>query len=110
VAGYLYGAAPLYPLGSFVSVAVHTAVSFLILPVGILLAMPDRGPVGLLRSSDLGGVLARRLIPAALLLPILLAWLRMKGQQEGLYSTELGLGTLRRCDYPRVACADRLEQ
>ena len=91
VAGHLYGAAPLYTLGSFVSMAVHTAASFLILPAGILLAMPDRGPVGMLRSSDLDGLLARHLVPAALLFPILLGWLCLKGQREGLYNTEFGV-------------------
>src|SRR2546426_8659394 len=82
------------PWKSFVSMAVHTAVSFLILPAGILLAIPDRGPVGMLRSSDLGGVSARCLVPAALFFPILLGWLCLKGRREGLYGTEFGLALL----------------
>ena len=45
-------------------------------------------------SRTLGGVVARRLLPAAILVPLVLGWLRLRGQQIGLYGTELGVSLI----------------
>ena len=42
-------------------------------------------------SASPGGVMARRLLPAAVILPAALGWLRMVGQGAGLLGLELGL-------------------
>jgi signal transduction histidine kinase len=42
-------------------------------------------------SRNVGGVVARRLLPAAILVPLVLGWFRLRGQQVGLYGTELGV-------------------
>ncbi len=42
-------------------------------------------------SEHLGGVLARRLLPGAVLVPVALGWLRWQGQVRGDYSTAFGL-------------------
>jgi signal transduction histidine kinase/CheY-like chemotaxis protein len=42
-------------------------------------------------SRNMGGVVARRLLPAAILVPLVLGWFRLRGQQVGLYDTELGV-------------------
>ena len=63
----------------------------LLLSIGILCARPDRGLTAVVMSDDAGGVLARRLLPAAVLIPPVLGWLRLGGEKAGWYSTELGL-------------------
>lgn len=41
-------------------------------------------------SSNLGRFLVRRLLPAAIIVPAVLAWLRLEGQWAGLYGTTVG--------------------
>ncbi len=74
--------------------ALYTAVTFLILSAGILLAHPERGMVAVVTADSAGGVMARRLLPAAIVIPVLLAWLRLEGQVHGLYGTALGIAML----------------
>ena len=49
--------------------ALNTAIAFAILSVGILCARPDRGLMAVVSSTGAGGVMARRLLPAAILIP-----------------------------------------
>ena len=67
---YLYGAPDDYGLGRNTQMALHSIAGFLVLSAGILCLQPERGVVGLLRRKDAGGMVARRLLPAALLLPM----------------------------------------
>jgi signal transduction histidine kinase/CheY-like chemotaxis protein len=91
VLGYAYGIGALYGLARYIPMALPTAVAFLLLSIGILCARPGRGLTAVVMSDDAGGVLARRLLPAAVLIPPVLGWLRLGGEQAGWYSTELGL-------------------
>jgi signal transduction histidine kinase/CheY-like chemotaxis protein len=89
--GYVYGVGKLYGFARHIPMALPTAFGFLVLGIGILCARPDRGLVSLLISDDAGGVLARRLLPAAILIPAGLDWLRHIGDRAGLFDVELGL-------------------
>src|ERR1043166_4056545 len=71
--------------------AMHTAMTFLLLSVGILCARTDGGLIALLLTDSAGGASARRLLPPALFVPFILGWLRLQGQYAGWYGTEAGL-------------------
>ena len=73
------------------TMAFPTVCVFVILCAGALLARPDEGAMKIVISPALGGMLARRLLPAALLIPSALGWLRWQGQQMGLFGTAGGL-------------------
>jgi signal transduction histidine kinase/ActR/RegA family two-component response regulator len=85
---YVYGGEPLIPYGQM---AILTALAFLALSAGTLCARPEGGLVGLLAADSAGGQLARRLLPPALLVPLVLGWLRLQGQRAGWYGTEAGI-------------------
>ncbi len=73
----VFGAGPLYP-GEYVSVLpidVPTAFSLLATSTGLVLEQADRGVMRVMVSSGPGGLLIRRLAPAALVGPILLGLL-----------------------------------
>ena len=89
--GYAYGVKALYGLASYTQMAVHTAAAFIVLSVGLLFARPDRGLMAIVSSDGAGGVVARRLLPAAFGVPFLLGWLRLIGQRAGFYGTEFGV-------------------
>lgn len=94
IVGYLYGASGLYWIGRTTAMASTTAFSLLLLSVGILCSRPHAGLVTLLLSQHLGGQLARRLIPAAVLVPTVLGQVRVIGQDAGLYDTQFGTAAL----------------
>ncbi|MEO6183704.1 MAG: PAS domain S-box protein, partial [Verrucomicrobiota bacterium] len=88
---YFYGVEGSERVGKYFSIALHTVVAFFSLSAGILLARPQRGMAMAFMSSSAGSVVARRMLPAAVIVPLLLGWLRTLGQKAGLYG--LGFGT-----------------
>lgn len=92
--GYSYRVASLYQWGALIPIGLHTSVNFLLLTAGILFARSDRGLMGVATSDTLGGVAARRLLPAALLVPAALGWLRIIAHRLGFADTELTVSIL----------------
>jgi methyl-accepting chemotaxis protein len=89
--GYFYHAASFYAVASFEPMSFPSAVSFCLLSLGILALHPERGLMALFVSDSIGGVMARRLLPASLLVLSLAGWLRLQGEHRGLYDLEYGL-------------------
>ena len=89
MSSYFHNILLLYGISGFVPAVPDTATAFLILCFGVLCARPQREPVAILASSTAGGSMARRLLPAAFAIPLILDWVRMQG--EGLYGYEFGL-------------------
>jgi len=89
--GYAFGVSSLYGVRFFIPMALHTALSFLILGVGILFLHPRHGFIGELTGQLEGGAAARVLLPFAIGVPILFGWLRLIGVKAGWFSVELGL-------------------
>ncbi len=89
--GYLYGASSLYNILPHVGIALHTTVTFIALCFGVLWARPEQGFMAVLTSRSVAGLMLRRLLPAAVCLPILVGWVRLLGQRAGYYETEFGV-------------------
>jgi two-component system NtrC family sensor kinase len=85
--GYLYSVLALYQVGRHIPMAVNTAACFMLLCIGVLTARPDREPLATLLSATAGGVVARRLLPAALLIPLVVGLLALKGERKEMYET-----------------------
>jgi two-component system, NtrC family, sensor kinase len=94
LAGYLYRSASLYSMRGYIPMALNTAIAFTLLCIGLLCARPMREPVATFVSDTLGGTMARRLVPAALVAPLLFGWLILRGARIGLYEPESGLALL----------------
>jgi signal transduction histidine kinase len=91
VLGYVFGVRGMYALSHSSGMALPTAIAHLILGVGIIFAVRDRGVAALLMDEGPAGVLTRRLLPAALLAPIALGIIRLAGDSAGMYETEFGV-------------------
>ena len=89
--GYVYGVPAMYGMGGYIPMALPTAVSIFALALGILCARPDRGFVSVITRNDAGGVLARRILPVAVLIPVVLGWLRLWWHRTQFFSEEQGL-------------------
>jgi len=88
--GYLYGATALIGVGQYTRMAVHTAVLFIVLSLGVLLLRPAEGVMRLVTGDTSGGWLLRRLAPYIVGIPLLLGWLRMQGERGGYFESALG--------------------
>ncbi|HET9221314.1 MAG TPA: PAS domain S-box protein [Roseiflexaceae bacterium] len=89
--GYAYNVNSLYQIEPYASMALHTALLIIIVALGILAARPERPAMAVVTTSLAGGVMARRLLPATIVVPFGLGWLRLMAQRLGLYDTEFGL-------------------
>ncbi len=92
--GYVYAVGELYGIGSYIPMALPTAIAFLALGVAILCARPDGGLMAAITSDHMGGRLARRVLPAAAAIPAVLSGLWLLGHRTGLFSAEVGLALL----------------
>ncbi|MDB5299268.1 MAG: domain S-box [Phycisphaerales bacterium] len=91
ITGYLYREIAFYRVGMYIPMALSSAGAFMLLSLGVLAARPDEEPIATFLSETAGGVVARRLIPVACILPLLLGWLRFLGEHAGLFPGDLGI-------------------
>ncbi len=91
VLSHVYGAA-LLSVGDLPSKsAVSASVLFFLLGLGSLAARPDSGLMADLTSLYDGGHFARRVLPLAIALPLLVSWLRLEGERAGYLRLEMGI-------------------
>ena len=92
--GYIYGARQLYAATRYTAIAWPTALALLGIGLGLLSVRPAAPPVSALVSRGPGGIVARRMLLPALLLPVLLGYLRNLGEEVALYDAGLGTALL----------------
>ncbi len=88
--GYIYSAT-IFMRVAYIPMALNTALGFMLLATGGLGARPQHGLMALVTSPETGGVIVRRLVPAAILIPPAIGFIHLLGERWGLYSTEFGL-------------------
>jgi len=91
VIGHIYGVSSLFRIGIYASMALQTALTFILLCLGILSAQPAYGIINLLTNDSLASILARRLLPAAIGIPIVVGWLVLMGERIGYFDNAFGL-------------------
>jgi signal transduction histidine kinase/ActR/RegA family two-component response regulator len=89
--GYLYDAAFLYRPGTFIRISPYSALCFVSLAAGSLALRPEIGPARWLRGGGIGAYLARRFLLPVAAIPIVLAWIRIEGEQRGWWSESAGV-------------------
>ena len=90
IIGYLYGANTLFTLPRVTAIALPTATMVLAAACALATTLPELPPLAYLRDQGAAGVLARRALPLALLVPVVVGWLRWLGQREQLYDPAFG--------------------
>ncbi|MEP6675424.1 MAG: PAS domain S-box protein [Ferruginibacter sp.] len=91
ILGYLYKVEAFYSVLRYISMAIHSAICFLLLAIAILFANPGKGIMKDFTSVFSGSITARLLVPAAIIIPTVLGLLRLHGNWMGLYSNEFGV-------------------
>jgi len=70
--GMVFDSGALYGVRPFTSVGPTSALSLVLLSIGTLAAMPDRGVASLVAADSVGGALTRRMVPIAIATPFAL--------------------------------------
>lgn len=86
--GYLYGVPALYEIRTFMPMSINTGFGFFLLGVGILFSRPDKGSMAVVIGENSGQIIFMRFI--AFLLPLVYGWLKIHGENSGLFSREFG--------------------
>jgi signal transduction histidine kinase len=89
--GYAYRVLPLYTFGSRLPMALNSAIGFELFAVAALAVRPRRGLMMVITSDTTGGAMARRLLPAAVLIPLVLGALRFSSEKHGFFEIESGI-------------------
>ncbi|MBI2812086.1 MAG: HAMP domain-containing histidine kinase [Candidatus Melainabacteria bacterium] len=92
--GVIFGIPGFCVFISCLRISLLEGIAIAALSLGVLFIRPEQGLASIMTRDTAGGVLARRLLPAAVLLPLLLGWLRMQGEHLKLYTSEMGLTLL----------------
>lgn len=73
-----------------VPVALNTGIAFCAFFVTTFCTRLDTWLMSIFRGDHAGGIMARRLLPAMLLIPLLIGWLHLYGERSGLLLSEIG--------------------
>lgn len=89
--GYIYRIPIMYKMSTISSMAIHTSVMFIMSSVAASFINPNLGLTGLFLGKGTGNTMARRLFPAAVLILLLLGFLRIEAHRYGIVSIEFGI-------------------
>ena len=92
--GYIVSANSLYEVAGFSSVAFHTAVGQTLLGIAVMASSPETGITRMLLNRGDGSRLAWRLVVLSVILFPVLGWLRIKAEETGVFSSEMGVAFL----------------
>jgi signal transduction histidine kinase len=89
--GYGYNFVSFFDIPRRRPLAFHTVFLMLAFAFALLASRPRSGFMRLVTSRSVGGVMTRRMLPAAFGVPILAGWLITEGQRAGLYAPVLNV-------------------
>jgi signal transduction histidine kinase len=92
--GYLFQVNTLFDISSYTEMAFPTTLSCLFLCTAIICARPDKGLMSIATDESLGGIMLRRLLPPAILVPLLLGWIRLEGESARILEAEFGVALM----------------
>lgn len=87
---YLLGVHNLHLMGN-IPVALNTGIAFCAVCIAILFMEPDTWLMKVYTSRDSGQLLAKKLLPTLMALPMIIGWMRITGERKGTFSSEEGV-------------------
>ena len=91
IVGHIVGFAELYATTPRTGTALHTALAVFLLGLGVGAATQRAAVADLLRRRDAGTILLRRLLPLAVMVPLIFALASIWGVRIGAYQVDVGV-------------------
>ena len=88
---YVYSATYLPPSQWTAPMPINTAAAIFLLCAALFWSKPDRGFMASVHAADGSGMILRRLIPGAVLVPVVLGWFGLVGQRDGYFDLTLAM-------------------
>jgi len=90
IVGYLFNISVFYEWRNLgVVPSLPTAVSFFALCSATYCTNPGTWLMSVFAGADAGAFMARRLLPALLIIPLLIGWLHLYGERAGIFGSEI---------------------
>ena len=90
-AGYVLGTDKLAGLSDYAFLSTHTSLTFFGMMIAALFSKPEEGIMKIISSNTLGGKIFRKTFLIYMPSFILIGWLRLKGEQAGLFDASFGV-------------------
>jgi PAS domain S-box-containing protein len=94
ILGYAYSVKNLYGFLSYTPMALNTAINFLMVSLALCFASADSGYMKVFAARTTGGLNARRLLPAVIIVPSVLSALALAAIKQEYFNTEYALSLL----------------
>jgi signal transduction histidine kinase len=88
--GHMFGVKDFYRFQLLSGMALLTAITLTLLGTGVLFSQLARGVPALIVDEGAAGFVARRLLPGVVVIPFMLAMLRVAGEERGMFGQRLG--------------------
>jgi PAS domain S-box-containing protein len=88
--GYIFSVPAFYDWMNM-GVALNTGVAFCALFIATFCVWPDTWLMRVLTGDEAGAIMARRLVPPLMILPVVVGWLRIAGERAGLFDSAMGV-------------------
>lgn len=92
--GYLYAARTLAGIPSYIPMVLPAAIIFIILSLGILFTTGRYGFMSVIMHKNIGGRIARILLPITLVVPVILGLLLQESQRINLYDLRFAIALM----------------
>ena len=90
VIGHMFGVKDFYSFQLLSGMALLSAITLTFLGAGLLFSQLDRGVPALIIDDGAAGFVARRLLPGVVIVPFILAMLRLAAEERGIFGQRLG--------------------
>jgi len=94
IIGYFYRIQEFYGGLSYKPMAIQTAIALMLTSVAITIHNPKAAYMSIITHGNTGGIIARIFIPASILVPVLMGYVRLRMQWQSPISVELGVNFL----------------
>jgi PAS domain S-box-containing protein len=94
IMGYIYHVPEFYTDYPIIPMSILSAISFFLFSTALLFASSEKAFMKEFTARDYGGIASRVLIPAAIILPVTLGYIRLWLYWNHVFSTELGVAAL----------------
>ena len=72
-------------------VPLNTGIAFCGICTAVLLVYPETWLLKIFTNRETGGIVARKLLLPLMILPVIIAWLRINGERIGLFKSDVGV-------------------